>query len=237
MLLLQPCRGKDSNMNSSGQRAPRKINFHSKILFKCGSHHCYLPILIYRKDAGDQSFDVQVFIRMWLCYQSRGCFCIRSVCRVLVCVFPVNQANVQLKMVICTTRSTTMCRHSCRWSWIDSQTFLSQEPLTILDPPPPLSETRRSWKCAIHKIIPSTWTLFINVVLSQIPDFSGKKTSKTPVKQNGPAEKSSGLPSKPQMKVRKALNSSHAPEPQPAPLVCLRHFEIYLEMLQGDIFP
>lgn len=130
---------------------------------------------------------------------------------------------------------TTMCRHSCRWSWIDSQTFSSQEPLTILDPPP-LSETRRSWKCAIHKIILSTWTLFINVVLSQIPDFSAKKTSKTPVKQNGPAEKSSGLPSKPQMKVRKALNSSRAPEPRPAPLVCLRCFEIYLKTLRRDIF-
>uniref|UniRef100_H3D698 Nucleophosmin n=1 Tax=Tetraodon nigroviridis TaxID=99883 RepID=H3D698_TETNG len=37
--------------------------------------------------------------------------------------------------------------------------------------------------------------------LKKIPDFSAKKTSKTPVKENGPTEKSSGLPSKPQTKV------------------------------------
>lgn len=232
MLLLQPCRANDSSMNTSRQRALRKINFHSQILFKCGSHHCYLPVLIYRKEAGDQSFDVQVSIRMWLCYQSEGYVIIDSVYRVLVCVLPVNQTRVQLKMLICTTRSTTMCRHSCRWSWIDPQTFSSQEPLTVLPPPQPpnplLFETRRSWKCAIHKIILTSWTWFISVVLSQIPDFSAKKTSKSPVKQNGPTEKSSGSPSKPQMKVRTALHSSQAPEPRPAPLVCRRCFEMYL---------
>lgn len=150
--------------------------------------------------------------------------------------FPVNQAKVQLQLVICTMRSTKLCRHSCRW--IDSQTFSSQGPLTILNPPPPLPlfESRRSWKCAILKIILSTWTLFISVVPSQIPDFSAKKTSKTPVKQNGPTEKSSGSPSKPQMKVRNASNSSHAPEPRPAPLLCLRCFEIYLDMLERFFF-
>ncbi|XP_011609294.2 nucleophosmin 1b [Takifugu rubripes] len=36
--------------------------------------------------------------------------------------------------------------------------------------------------------------------LKKIPDSSAKKTSKTPVKQNGPAEKPSGSSSKPQMK-------------------------------------
>lgn len=157
-----------------------------------------------------------------------------SECEFLVYVLPVNQAKVQLKLVVWTMRSRTLCRHSCCCSWIDSQTFSSQGPLTILDPLP-LFESRRSCKCAIHKIILSTWTLFIRV-LPQIPDFSAKKTSKTPVKQNGPTEKSSGLPGRPQMKVRNAFNSSHAPEPRPASLVCLRCFEIYLEMLERFFF-
>lgn len=70
LLILQPCRRNDGNMNTSWQRAQRKINFRYQILFKCGSQYCYRPVLIYRKDAGDQSSDVQVYIRMWVCYQS-----------------------------------------------------------------------------------------------------------------------------------------------------------------------
>ncbi|CAG04672.1 unnamed protein product [Tetraodon nigroviridis] len=53
--------------------------------------------------------------------------------------------------------------------------------------------------------------------LKKIPDFSAKKTSKTPVKENGPTEKSSGLPSKPQTKTPAAEKDKAQAGPSKSP--------------------